>query len=120
MMVAVAIVTNVAFYLRVRQIALRLGVAGLAGQVLIVAVLSASMVFAVPHTWGSTPLSFFSVTGWSGFLRYVVDWGAWRDLEGFWRLISWPVVMTGCQIAVLVQLLLALRRTRRRARADFV
>ena len=52
-------------------------------------------------------------------IRYIIgDVDRLRDLRDLWRLAAWPVLFTICQVAVLVQLLLAALRARRHARLE--
>jgi hypothetical protein len=111
-------VAAVAFYLRVRHVALRIGMPGLGGQALMMAVLVPSVLLAVRFVGSSGMFTITPTTGWAGILRYVfpalVRWD-WDDWEDVLRLVSWPFLLTICQVAVLVQLLVALIRTRRHA-----
>jgi hypothetical protein len=106
----------VTFFLRVRHAAIRLGLPGLGGQSLMVAALSPAVILTIGFgtndgLFGITPL-----VGWSGTMRYLVrNLTQWRDWADLTRLVSWPVLFTICQVAVLVQLLVALIRARRRA-----
>jgi hypothetical protein len=57
------------------------------------------------------------MVGWTGIFRYVLNWNSWEDVSDWWRIIQWPVLLTICQLAVLIQLLVILRRHRRAAAA---
>jgi hypothetical protein len=106
------------FYLRVRQVAVRVGRPGLAGQALMVAALSPSLAMSV--VLGSNQ-GLFTVTpaaGWAGVVAYVVRMASRADeLLDLLRFVSWPILFTICQLAVLIQLLVALRRVPRSAAA---
>jgi hypothetical protein len=98
-------------YLRVRQVALRLGLRELAGQATMVAVLAPTLfVFnlSLVGLLGTLPLG--SAVAAPSLVRVVYDW---NDPTAFQRMLSWPVLFTACQLAVLIQLLVALIRTRR-------
>ena len=107
-----AIAASAAFYWRLRQIAFRIGHSPLAGQATMIALLSP----AIPWTLRFTNLFYYSpLLGWTGFLLYLRSIDSIDDLDDWWRILGWPMMLTVCQIAVVVQLLIALVRARRRA-----
>jgi hypothetical protein len=81
-----------------------------------IALLVPSIMLAVRYVGSEGLFSITPTTGWAGIARYLivnqVDWEDWDDVL---QLVSWPILFTICQVAVLVQLLIALVRARRRA-----
>ena len=118
-LVVFAATAAVTFYLRVRHVAIRIGAPALGGQALMIALLVPSIMVAVQYSDSEGLFSITPTTGWAGIVRYFISgmfsWGDWDDLL---QLVSWPILLTICQIAVLVQLLVALIRVRRRAVAE--
>ena len=114
-LVLFAATAAVTFYLRVRHVAIRIGAPGLGGQALVIAVLVPSITGAVRYVGSEGLFSITPTTGWAGIVRYlIVNVRGWNDWDDVLQLVSWPILLTICQLAVLVQLLVALIRTQRR------
>jgi hypothetical protein len=99
-----------AFYLRVRQIAARIGAAGLAGQALMIAVVAPGLM-QILATEFQSPGIYSPVSGWSAY--------AYAVLRGARYPIGIPLGLSlfaggfAAPLAVLIQLQIALRRARR-------
>ena len=107
----------VTFYLRLRHVALRIGAPGLGGQALMIGLLALGITGTVRYVGSEGLFSTTPTTGWAGVVRYlIVNVRQWDDLDDVLQLVSWPILFTICQLAVLVQLLVALVRVRRRVR----
>jgi hypothetical protein len=113
--IPLAVAASAAFYLRVRHVALRLGALQLAGQALILAVLSPAISQFLAYGFRTGTLGISPTTGWAGGVAFtLLNFRDWQE-RLFYR--SWPALFTLCQIAVLIQLLVALVRARRIAAA---
>ena len=110
--IGAAIVAGASLYLRERQIARRLGAHGLGGEALMLAILSPAL------TWQRSDalFSYSPVTGWgmTSSLFYSLMHGPWRWTD-LLELLSWPVLLSICQIALVVQMLVVISRALRRS-----